>query len=105
MEEQIKQLQEQVKELQTAKKELSDAKEQLKESSQFIEDASILVSAIMKDSDLKTRVQKSIAGEPDPEPKKEPAPPDGQKDWKFDPLTGKPLKEPEKPVAPAKDER
>lgn len=99
MEEQIKQLQEQVAALtekvkgsENATKELAEAKQELKESSQFIQDASVLVSAIMKDPQLKNDVKAAIDGKP-----ATPATPDNKdlpnKDWKFDPNTGKPIAE------------
>lgn len=104
MEEQIKQLQlqitslsEKLKESEKATIELQSAKDELKESSQFIQDASILVTAIMKDPKLKQDVQAAINGKQSDTPPTPPAPPDN-KDWKFDPLTGKALGDKE-PIA------
>ena len=102
MEEQVKQLQDQIAKLTTQVEGFETAKQQLTDSSQFIEDASILVGAIMKDPDLKTRVQASIAGQPvippAPQPPAAPTSEDVKKDWKFDPITGKPMNEPQAPI-------
>lgn len=94
-EEQIKALQTEIASLKEGLKGLDEAKTQLKDTSQFIEDASILVSAIMKDPALKANVQASISGQPvaptaTPTPTPAPAAPD-KSTWKFDPETGKPL--------------
>lgn len=106
MEETVKQLQAEIKALQDQVKGFEGAKTQLEESSQFIQDASVLVGAIMKDPALKTQVQASIAGQPvTPVTPTTPITPpvDDKKDWKFDPVTGKPVGE--TPAAPAKDQR
>lgn len=101
-----KALQEQVKalsdklEAQTAQ--LTEAQTQLKDSSTFIEDASILVSAIMKNPELKGQVSAAVQGTAPAAPAAPATPTDDKSGWKFDPQTGKPINEPAQPAPDAR---
>jgi len=102
-EEQIKKLEESI---QALKGDVMQARQQLTDSSAFIEDASVLVTAIMKSPELKTQVQQAINGQPvTPQPQTQQNQQTNQEGWKFDPVTGKPIGAPEKPQEPVKDKR
>lgn len=72
------------------------------DSQQFVEDSSVLISAIFQNPTLKEQVKTAINNYGNPNPPAPPVPPapTDPKEFKFDPMTGKPVNAETPPVLP-----
>jgi len=102
IEEQVAELTKKVEASEKLVDQVTKLQEDLKTTSEFVTDASVLISVISQNADLKGKVKDAIEHY-DPSKKEEPKK-EEPKEVKFDPYTGEPIKKDDKKEEPKKEE-